>query len=266
MDVKQITQALGLETYPESFETFYANLDDSPACDLALIEKAQEQYKAFGNHYAWVREAAEQINADPVYSAFVKIVHAYLQQPDCEYKLLPVPALNGTPKRDGTMLMTLVPFIPESAAIYLKGGFSQEETAGYLHAYGSCLSSTRTRTGYVGLDRTYFMWLHRFAKAQIFRVHGIQFEFTKLNKNCTYLKNKETGKIQPVMSDGHIHASGKMLVVIAFLWLTSPVSGHLIGRLEVTINDELEKDAEVVNRAYVQHEKDVENAEEEAHE
>ena len=58
-----------------------------------------------------------------------------------------------------------------------------------------------------------------------------------------------------IVATGFTVASGKMLVVIAFLWLTSPVSGHLIGRLEVTINDELGKDAEVLDQAYVEHEK-----------
>ena len=52
----------------------------------------------------------------------------------------------------------------------------------------------------------------------------------------------------------------KILVVIALLWLTSPVSGHLIGRMEVTINDELDKDAEVLDKAYVEHEKEPEAA------
>ena len=63
-----------------------------------------------------------------------------------------------------------------------------------------------------------------------------------------------------IVATGFTVASAKMLVVIAFLWLTSPVSGHLIGRLEVTINDELEKDAEVLDRAYVEHEKEPESA------
>ena len=58
-----------------------------------------------------------------------------------------------------------------------------------------------------------------------------------------------------IVATGWGIASAKMLVVIAFLWLTSPVSGHLIGRLEVTINDELEKDAEVLDKTYVEHEK-----------
>ena len=212
MDLQQIINALELETYPDCFEALFTDIKDGPACDLALIEKAQQEYEAFGSFYDWVVEAAQQVNADPIYNAFVKIVHAYLCDPSRNFKDLPVPPLNGTPKRDGAMLMSLVPFVPASAATYLKGGFSQEETAGYLHAYGNCLNSTKIRTGLIGLDRTYFLWLHRFAKAQIFRVHGIQFEFTKLNKNCTYLKNKNTGLIQPVMSGGTIHASGKMLV------------------------------------------------------
>ncbi|MBQ8201139.1 MAG: monovalent cation/H(+) antiporter subunit G [Clostridia bacterium] len=61
-----------------------------------------------------------------------------------------------------------------------------------------------------------------------------------------------------IVATGFTVASAKMLVVIGFLWLTSPVSSHLIGRLEVTINDELDKDAAVMDRAYVEHEKEAE--------
>ena len=49
--------------------------------------------------------------------------------------------------------------------------------------------------------------------------------------------------------------SGKVLVVIAFLWLTSPVAGHLIGRMEITINDNLDKSMTVIDRDTVEHEK-----------
>ena len=50
--------------------------------------------------------------------------------------------------------------------------------------------------------------------------------------------------------------SAKILVVIAFLWMTSPVSGHLIGRMEITINDELDKSMAVIDRETVEHEKE----------
>lgn len=48
----------------------------------------------------------------------------------------------------------------------------------------------------------------------------------------------------------------KMLIIIGILWLTSPVSSHLIGRLEITINDELENDMAVLDQETIQHEKE----------
>lgn len=37
----------------------------------------------------------------------------------------------------------------------------------------------------------------------------------------------------------------KIVLVIVFFWFASPVSGHLISRLEVTTNEELEEYCEV---------------------
>ena len=48
----------------------------------------------------------------------------------------------------------------------------------------------------------------------------------------------------------------KMLFVVIFLWLSSPVSSHLIGRLEITINDHLERVMIVADEETVRHEKE----------
>ena len=48
----------------------------------------------------------------------------------------------------------------------------------------------------------------------------------------------------------------KLLAVIAFLWLTSPVSSHLIGRLEVTVNDDLDRYMKVDDPEAVRREKE----------
>lgn len=61
-----------------------------------------------------------------------------------------------------------------------------------------------------------------------------------------------------VCATGFTLTSVKILVVVAFLWLTSPVSGHLIGRMEITINDDLDKSMAVIDRETVEHEKDAE--------
>lgn len=59
-----------------------------------------------------------------------------------------------------------------------------------------------------------------------------------------------------IVGEGFTLTSLKMLIIIGLLWLTSPVSSHLIGRLEITINDELEKDMTVLDQSMVQHEKE----------
>ncbi len=61
-----------------------------------------------------------------------------------------------------------------------------------------------------------------------------------------------------IVATGVNFTSAKILVVIAFLWLTSPVSGHLIGRMEITINDDLDNAMTVIDRETVEHEKDAE--------
>ena len=59
-----------------------------------------------------------------------------------------------------------------------------------------------------------------------------------------------------IVATGFTFTSAKILVVIAFLWMTSPVAGHLIGRMEITINDDLDKSMAVIDRKTVEHEKD----------
>ena len=59
-----------------------------------------------------------------------------------------------------------------------------------------------------------------------------------------------------MVAEGLTIATAKMILVILFLWLTSPVSSHLIGRLEVSINDELDKDMAIPDEDAVRHEKE----------
>ena len=59
-----------------------------------------------------------------------------------------------------------------------------------------------------------------------------------------------------MIATGWTIATGKMILVICILWMTSPVSSHLIGRMEITINDELEKDMTVIDLQTVQKEKE----------
>ena len=59
-----------------------------------------------------------------------------------------------------------------------------------------------------------------------------------------------------MVAEGLSVISFKLLVVMLFLWVTSPVASHLIGRLEITINDELDRDMTVNDLDAVWHEKE----------
>ena len=59
-----------------------------------------------------------------------------------------------------------------------------------------------------------------------------------------------------MVAEGFSVITLKLLVVMLFLWVTSPVASHLIGRMEVTINDELDSNMTVADRDAVWHEKE----------
>ncbi len=56
-----------------------------------------------------------------------------------------------------------------------------------------------------------------------------------------------------VVAEGFTVTTLKMAVVIVFLWCTSPVASHLIGRLEITVNEQLDRDMTVEDPVMVAH-------------
>ena len=59
-----------------------------------------------------------------------------------------------------------------------------------------------------------------------------------------------------VVARGFQIVSLKMVIVVLFLWLTSPVSSHLIGRLEMTVNDHLDQEMTVQDPVQIEKERE----------
>ena len=53
-----------------------------------------------------------------------------------------------------------------------------------------------------------------------------------------------------ILLSGWNITSLKMALIIAFLWMASPVSSHLIARLEVVTNEHLEENCELPNEEW----------------
>ncbi len=48
-----------------------------------------------------------------------------------------------------------------------------------------------------------------------------------------------------VIANGFTMTSLKLLVIVAIMWLTSPISGHLISKLEYITNEDIEKEIKI---------------------
>ena len=50
--------------------------------------------------------------------------------------------------------------------------------------------------------------------------------------------------------NGFSFATLKLLLIVGFFWLASPVSSHLVGKLEVNTNENLSKECEIVDERH----------------
>ena len=208
MEFRQIAQKLGVEQYPAELDKLYKE-NDTPACDFSLMERLQTEYDLFGDYYDKVREAAQQINSDPARSAWVRTTVSFAKDADVETACtVPAPATDGTAAGDFLPLFTLLPQIPKAIAEYKKRGFSYDEILDIMKDFRLSFGIVEEQTGSSGVENIYYGWLTIFAKAQIFCLMGLQFEFFKLPKGVLWLRNRTTGEVVPVMLEGTFHASG----------------------------------------------------------
>lgn len=208
MDFNKMLEAVGIMDCPEEFKDIFDKLpaDDVPVCDLALIDKLQEEYNVFGRFYGVVRDAAQKINEDAAFSAWVRVLMAYSR---ISREKPPVPLFDGDPKKDLVSFFAIIPEIPNGIARYKKMGFTEEEIAENMREFVSGISIVEEQVGRPAVNALYYVWLWHFARAEIFKVHSIQFEFRTMPTRAVFLRNKKTGQVIPVMVTGEFDASGK---------------------------------------------------------
>lgn len=215
MELREIADAIGIGKYPAALDEIYATTaqTNEPACDLALIDRLQEQLNFFGEYYDQVRETAVQINADENRSVWIKNAVAYARiSKTAQCRTIPVPKADGTQISAMLPVYILVPLIQEAMEEYRRRGFSEEEIRGYMGGFKGSMRAAHRRMGLPGLDTIYFNWQCLFAKAVIYKAEGLQFELRQLPANAAYIKNKQTGQVLTMMNKGMVHRSGLQML------------------------------------------------------
>lgn len=214
-ELRKIADIMGLGEYPVEMEAFYEALEPGiPAADLDLIDSLQKEFDLFGEFYEQVREVAQQLNADPVRSAWVRTATAYAMAGDeVQARKVPTAISDSTPLMDYLPLYILIPQIPKSYAQYKNRGFTDAEMPRIMNNYKAGIRITRDQTGRPGINPLYYSWLTLFTKFRLFYTpDGLQFEVKKLPSTAAFLKHKETGRILPIPVKARVHASGIQLL------------------------------------------------------
>ena len=209
----EMANQIGVTEYPELFDRIYKNIAlDTPACDLELIDRLEKKYNLFGDYYSVLRETAQQVNADPIYSIWVKVASEYcLNHCPTVVPAVPDAARTGTAVTDLLLFYIILPRIPHSIDKYLSRGFEEEEINKLLKVYSSSIRASHNYIGRPALSLGYFRWMSHFAMGTIFETDGFQFDIKQLPDQATWLKNKQTGQIVPLVHSGTFHASGKCI-------------------------------------------------------
>lgn len=213
-ELRMIADRLKLGEYPELMEEIFESQKGSkiPACDMALIDRLQQEHNLFGKYYELVKKAALGINADPDMNLWVRAAAEYCLRSDgyVMAKKLPVPTRDGSLELDFMMLCVMLPRIPVGFKNLTDHGFTKEELWDMENAFISGMSIVEEQSGRPGIDGVYYGWLFLYLQGNIFRVDTMQFELRNLPGNVLWLKNRETGHIMPVMTKGTFHRSGVM--------------------------------------------------------
>lgn len=211
MGFREIAAKIGVMQYPEKLDRLYNELSSTTesACNLALIDRLQEEHDLFGKYYDIVRNTAQTVNADETYSAWVRVTANYIIEADLrEARRLPIPAADVAEVTPLLPLYMMLPQIEQGISEYRRRGFGEEELAERISAYRNGIATVEARTGEPGIDKVYYHWLMLFAKARIFKTQGVQFEMRTMLRSAIYLRHKESKAVAAVMLRGKFHASG----------------------------------------------------------
>ena len=214
MQFKEIAEYVGVSTYPENFETVFETLDqmDTNFCDIQEIQKYEEAYCIAGAYAQLAVQAAQEILQDEKLYLYGKTICAYAKQSTHEeIRCVPLPAFDGTVKRDLFSLLILYMFIPESVAFYKKRGFTDADIKDAYKSISGCIAGEEKVTGVARLTPLYYNWTMLYVYGEVFQYEGFTYQLKRFVGGAMVLKNRKTGEWLPMMTEGAFHKSGLIL-------------------------------------------------------
>ena len=214
MTLSQLSDILGIETYPTALEPIYETVKAGakPLFSRELVDRLQEEYNLFGEYYEDVLKGLADLEQKPNELAWATVAGLYVQSATrTEAAKVPFPAADGSPARDMLPVFLLIPLVDRAVEEYQRRGFSREEAIGFMKVFRGDIGINVRRHGRPGLDRTYYDWITLYVFAIIFPCGGFLFNIGRNRKDNYVLRNKKDGKVVVLLDDRSVHRSGYIL-------------------------------------------------------
>ncbi len=214
MTLQEISQRLGISSYPEKFNEIYLSLIGKKNIDTDsdFITSFENNYEVLREHFLFVMECWNAICKDKDLFVWYRIICKYLKScTRAEASNIPLPADDLTPSRHMFAIYPLLAKIPDCVDSYKRHGFSYEEIKKNLIVFYNSLNLVKESTGSVGINLMYYQWILNYIYCEIYDIGSFNFQFTKLYLDAVLLKNKLISEHVILMTDGVFHKCGQIL-------------------------------------------------------
>ncbi|MBE6645847.1 MAG: hypothetical protein E7612_10845 [Ruminococcaceae bacterium] len=214
MKLRELADALGIESYPEVLEAVYGNFtnDDSLICDVEYIKSLNEKYDFLGDYLDEVLKGAEELKNDEKLLTWARLAYAYCKDASSyEARKFPMPARDGSAARNMFPALVLIREIPDAVKRYEARGFTEAQIKKNLGNIGINLWVHEITVGYPSLSQGLYSWLTLYTKAIIVDHKGFNYQPHSWMHDSMVLKNKKTDERVIVMTGGVFHKDGLFL-------------------------------------------------------
>lgn len=213
VNVTAAIKELKIQNIPEAF---LENCDTPPTvsiCDRGVIDFLQEHYGLLGKFKKPLLECLCSVEHSPALLAYGNAVASYMiRVKSDDAKKIPVPIADEDTVMRFYPLLILCAMFPSAIEKYQKRGFSEEEIHEILSpTVENRVALCEEHTQKMGMDAAGYNWLRIYALAEIFPAGIFNITPKHYERGTIVLKNKHTGELAILFTDGEFHDTGMVL-------------------------------------------------------
>jgi len=213
MNITALSEVLGIKSYPQDFEHFCKKAVPVSICDISVIERLENEYSLLSEYTTPLLSCLEMVQKDYRLTTWGGYAAAYMRDSTIEAgRQIRLPIFEEDSVMRFYPLLVLCATLPSGIEKFRSRGFSEEEIHNMLaNTFKTRIAIAERDNGKQGLDNAAFNWLRLYAIAGVFPCGVFNVTPKFFSHNALILKNKVTGELVPLMTNGVYHKSGMAL-------------------------------------------------------